>query len=281
MTDETTQQTEPQPGSPEYDAKMAELGSTADVMVDGEETKGTPAETQEDTKEELILGKFKSYEDLEKSYKELERKLGSRGEDKPEEKPSSETLERPDEGKEATKDGEETKEEAQESEVFSKVAAEYAEKGEFTDESKEALKAQGITEEMLGVYEAGLKSLTQARVNAAVEAVGGEEQFNAIRDWAGTSLSDAEFSAFNKSLQSAQTPEDVAIVYETLAARYNRSNPQEPQRVQGNSSAQPTSSGYSSKAEMAKDVNDPKYRSDMAFRKQVEAKLGATDFARL
>jgi len=130
MTEETTQTPEPQPGTPEYDAKMAELGSTADVMVDGETTKGQSTESQEDTKEELILGKFKSYEDLEKSYKELERKLGSRAEEKPEEKPSSETLERPDEGKEETEDGKEKSEETKEPEVFQKVAAEYAEKGE-------------------------------------------------------------------------------------------------------------------------------------------------------
>ena len=270
---------DPQPGTPEYDQKMASLADNVNVQeskdsFNSEDTQGEPK--GEDNQEgDLILGKFKSYEDLEKSYKELEKKLG----DPNRNKEPDVSLERAgEESKESTEDPKDPKDEPS---PFEQVAREYAEKGTFSDEAKETLSKQGVTPEMLSVYEAGLKSLQQERVNAAIKAVGGEEQFEAIRQWAGQTLSDGEFQAFNKNLQQAQTPEEIGLVYETLANRYNKVNQGEPTRIQGNATKSTSAGGFTNKAELAEAMNDPKYRNDGAYRKQVEAKLGATDFSTL
>ena len=69
---------EPQEGEPASDQAGPEEGKQAAAA-------GEPAEKSGESKpQRLIAGKFKSYEDLEKSYKELERKLGARDAEKDE-----------------------------------------------------------------------------------------------------------------------------------------------------------------------------------------------------
>lgn len=89
---------------PEAQGEEPEEGASTDAGPEPQENEGEPAADQagpEDEKQaaesgepagkpgeskpqRLIAGKFKSYEDLEKSYKELERKLGARDSEKDE-----------------------------------------------------------------------------------------------------------------------------------------------------------------------------------------------------
>lgn len=69
---ETGQDFEEQATGPEGQPE----GSTEDTSEEPEQTEGEPLQG------ELLLGKFKSVDDLVKSYQELERKLGSRDEEK-------------------------------------------------------------------------------------------------------------------------------------------------------------------------------------------------------
>lgn len=68
---ETGQDFEEQATGPEGQPEGQPEGSTEDTSKEPEQTEGEP-----------LLGKFKSVDDLVKSYQELERKLGSRDEEK-------------------------------------------------------------------------------------------------------------------------------------------------------------------------------------------------------
>jgi hypothetical protein len=73
---ETGQDFEEQATGPEGQPEGQPEGSAEDTSKEPEQTEGEPLQG------EPLLGKFKSVDDLVKSYQELERKLGSRDEEK-------------------------------------------------------------------------------------------------------------------------------------------------------------------------------------------------------
>lgn len=271
---------DPVPGTPEHDQKMVDLansrsGDAPDKEVEPTDTTPAPDAFQLQDENGLYLGKYKTVEDLAKAHKGLESKLGA---PKPEADPASTTDLPP--KTDAEKAGEEG-EPAAEPElktVMADFGQKYAENGSFSDEDYAALEAKGFDRATVSVYEAGLASLNQGRIDAAVEACGSEEKFNQVRQWAGESLSEAEYNAFSKQLSNAETAEDIGAIYGTLSTRFNASAGEAgllgDKLPAGDSSA----SGFSSRQEQSAAVNDPRYKTDPAYRKDVAARIAASKF---
>lgn len=219
--------------------------------------------------EPLLAGKYKTPEDLEKAYKELEAKLG-----KQDEKPTEEdTKETKDTETEAPANEEEAKELAESKGLdFSELNAEYADNGELSQETYKRLADAGIDEATVNAYIQGQEALAQQNVTKLQNSIGGEENFNSMVEWAADNLSEAEKNSFNKMVSDEASAE---FAIKGLYARYQAEA--EPRLLDGNSPAT-GNSGYQSQREMTRDMADPRYRVDPAFRKMVEQKIARSKF---
>ena len=223
----------------------------------------------------LIGGKFKSQEDLLKAYNELQAKLG-----KPQEEEGGEPSE---EQPEAT---EEVEEEAPEEEVsvseatLTKAADEYAQGGELSEESIEAL-SQMDSKDLIKAYvefygknaqkyEAA-KELQATEQTAIMNIAGGEEAYGEMMQWASQTLDPQEIDSYNSVTNSGNV---VAIKFavEALKSRYVADVGQERELISGRKPSS-KSKVFRSNAELARAIADPRYHSDPAYRMDVEQKL--------
>ncbi len=217
--------------------------------------------------EELIGGKFKSQEDLLKAYQELERQ---RSEAK--EEVEAEDVE------ESTDEPTEVEEEAPNFEALNKAAEEYS-NGKLSDETIEELSKMD-TKELIQQYvqfytqtqqSAQAQQTSESDAKAIYDSVGGEQAYGELVGWAAGNLDQSEIEQFNSVTASGNTAA-IKFAVEALANRYANSEGYEAPMVTGKKSA-PRVQGYRSNAELARDISDPRYSTDPAFRADVEARL--------
>ncbi len=158
---------------------------------------------------------------------------------------------------------------------FATFSSEFAEKGELTAESYDALaKDHGISKEMVDAYIAGQKAMATSAVSSAYELVGGEQQYATMLDWAGKNLSPAEAEVFDRSVMDgndASMKQAVLGLKSRYEAAYGSS-----QAGMVNGAAAAGEVGYGSQAEMTRDMKDPRYKADPAYRRGVERRLEVT-----
>jgi len=255
---------QPAPGTPEYDAAMVAKYDAATGNAPQAEAPVRPAHVPE---------KFWNPEtgavDTEawaKSYTELEQKQ-SQG--KPAEAQEAGAA-KPADSQEAAAA------EALESKGLSMDAftAEFAQNGTLSADSYKALEAAGLPKAMVDGYIAGQQALASQARAQGLEAAGGEEQFNAMAAWAKAGLNPGELAAYNEAVTNGSM-DQMKLAVAGLRARYEAANGREPQLL-GGSGANAGAAGYGSTAEMVKDMSDPRYQKDPAFRKAVEDKLSRT-----
>lgn len=253
MVESVTIQTENKGPSLEDEAAAQEAASKAtEPKLAGEED--TPE------RPEWLPEKFKSPEDLAKAYAELEKAKGKGKE------------------AEAAEDAEKTAEEAVESAGLDMdaLSAEYEENGELTEESYEALAKVGITKEMVETFIAGQEAKVSGVRSELLESVGGDEGYNEMISWAAENLSEAEIDAFNSVLEGGDF-NATKMAVENLGAKYTRANGSEPARQLGGKASSGTGGVYESTADLMKDMQNPEYAKNPAFRAKVEAKLGRSN----
>lgn len=210
--------------------------------------------------------KFKSAEDMAKSYAELEKKVSS---GKPADVAPVATPETPapDAAKAVSEAGLD----------MSKLSQEVAENGTLSDESRAALKAKGITDAQIDTHIEGQKALAQAEVSRIAAAVGGMESVTAIMEWAGTALTPDEAEATNEILANGTEKAKTAIL-KGLASRYEQANGVEPRLLRA--AATPSVSGpkpFGDRMEMVKAMSHPDYQTSPAYRAEVERRVAASD----
>lgn len=253
----------PQPTLEELAAKMDEQASPA--------SEDTPEGSTE--RPEWLPEKFKSVEDMAKAYSELEKKLSSGAK---EEAPSEE------ETPEDTDDGEETPEEQANKAVekagldLDDLSSKYWENGKLDDSDYEALEKAGYPKHIVDQFIKGQEAQASLIEQQVFNTVGGEEDYKAMITWAGEELSPGEVKAFNKAVNSGDIDEVMAAV-KGLNARYTASVGFEPTRQIKADGKGATAATYRSVAEMQRDMSDPRYRTDAAFRKDVEQKLARSN----
>jgi hypothetical protein len=251
---------QPAPGTPEYDAAMAAKYDAASGNAPQAEAPQRPAHVPE---------KFWNPEtgavDTEawaRSYTELEQKQ-SQG--KPAEAPAGEAPAAPEAAAEALES---------KGLNLADFSTEFAQAGNLSEASYQKLEAAGIPKPMVDAYIAGQQALaTQVRAQG-LEAAGGEEQFNAMATWAKNGLTAGELDAYNQAVTTGSV-DQAKLAISGLRARYEAANGREPQLL-GGGNANAGNAGYGSRAEMVRDMSDPRYSKDEAYRKSVENKLAVT-----
>lgn len=243
------------------------------------------AQESEGEEAPLLAGKYKSVDELEKAYKELQSKLGQR-------KPADEVDDvvddaEPEEDEEPEADTRSAKEiygdligsKLEEAGIdFSDMNTRWQQSGELTTDDYTALEGAGFTRQMVEAYLNGLNyqaakdsALSLQQVNEVKAQFGGEEEYGRMMAWAQANLSAEEQDAFNNLIET-QPMSAVKLAVAGIHSRYTAAEGREPKLLGGRS---PRSEGdvFESTAQLVEAMSDPKYKSDPAFRRKVEAKL--------
>lgn len=228
------------------------------------------AEQLEREQNELLAGKYKDAQELEKAYLELQSKLGG---------DSGEDTEQG-EGEEVEEEVEPGSNEAVE--FFEALNDEYDENGRLSDESMEALKEMSSEElvdayfqmqERLGSEPQGTE-LTESDVTAIQQSVGGADNYNALVSWAAENFDQAEIEAFDGVVESGNVGA-INLALQALYYRYTEAEGMEGQLLQGKAAA--PANGFRSQAEVVRAMQDPRYDRDPAYRAEVMQRLEQSD----
>lgn len=158
------------------------------------------------------------------------------------------------------------------------VLEQYSESGEVTDEMVSQLTEAGLPEENVQLYFQGLQAMQELAKQKAFSAVGGEDNWNAMTEWAKANLSEQEQNAFDRMVVD---PDQSEFAIQGLWNRYARAEGTTGEFISRDSasSSGPSGDTYSGKTEMLADIRDKRYRTDPAFREQVAAKIERSERA--
>jgi hypothetical protein len=242
--------------------------------------------SQSSDDEQLLAGKYKSVQELEKAYKELQSKLGQ---GKSAEPVDNEV----DNGEPETDEEEEDKPAGNPREIygnfigsrleeanidFQSMADRWSQNGNLSDDDYSQLQDAGFSREMVDAYLVGLNykatqdsELTVKEIASIKQEYGGEQAYAAMIEWAASNLPKEEIDAFNQVVNTQ--PLNVAkLAIAGLHAKYTAVEGREPKLISGKA---PSRSGekFESTAQLVAAMSDPRYKSDPAYRRKVEDKL--------
>jgi hypothetical protein len=244
----------------------------------------------EDDKEgELLAGKYKSVEDLEKAYKELQTKL-SRGQSTAPEAEDNDAAD--DEA--GGDDKEDDKPAGDAREIygdliggklddagidFQDMNVRWQQSGTLESGDYEQLAEAGFNRDMVDAYLSGLQykatqdtALTVKEVASIKESLGGETEYNRMIEWAGANLSPDEVEGFNQIINT-QPMSAVKMAVTGLHARYSAVEGREPKLI-GGRAPKGSNDKFESTAQLVAAMSDPKYSTDPAYQRKIQEKLG-------
>ena len=211
---------------------------------------------------EMLAGKFKTAEDLEQGYIELQKKLGEPKEEKAEpEKPEAK---------------EEKAEEVDTS--FLNTLWEEANAGEYKEETLKQL-ANMDSREIAQMYlkdrseapEPKSPGLSEQNVTQLKGVVGGEESYKDMMQWAGTNLTENEVKMYDAVMDKGD-PMGAYFAVQALAYRYNDAKGVDGQMLTGKA-AKSEGDTFKSQAQVVKAMSDSRYDKDPAYRQEIYDKL--------
>ena len=248
-----------------YDASEAPEGG--ELTADEQDSLAV-GERIAEQQEQLLAGKYKDAEALEKAYIELQSKF-SNGER--EEAPAKE---------------EATKEEPQEQEVnfFDALWEEsQSDKKGFSESIQNKLEDMSKSDLADAYLDARSKQsqkpkgdITQADINSVKEMVGGEKSYKTMVEWAQKSFNKQEVSMFDKVIESGDRA-SIFFAVQALQARYASSEGVEGKLLTGRSPRPESKDVFKSQAAVVRAMKDAKYDSDPAYRQEVMEKLSRSN----
>jgi len=219
-------------------------------------------EALEEQQNDLLAGKFKDAEDLEKGYIELQKKLGEqRGE--AEEQQEVETVEDTEENKESEVDV------AFLDKLWDEANDEFS---QDTLKELEGMKPQDLAQMHLE-YRAKTQPtpLNDEAVNSLQGVAGGKEGYDTMIEWAQQNLQEQEIKMYDTVMDRGD-PLACFFAVQALKNRFDDASGVDGEMLTGKA---PTNKGnvYRSQAEVVRAMKDPKYENDPAYRSDVYSKL--------
>ena len=218
--------------------------------------------------ENMLAGKFRDAEELEKAYIELQKKLGT-----------NEESEETEEVRDDETSTEEVTEPSENEVLLGTASAEYYEKGELTPETLEKLTSMS-SEDLLSTYmkmqqdapqAEPVADLSDAQVNNIKSLAGGEEQYGQLVGWAAENLPEETVKGFDSLIESGNE-QAIRLAVRGLMAEYENQNGFEGEMLSGKAAVDKMDV-FRSQAEVVQAMGDPRYDRDPAYRQDVFAKL--------
>ena len=218
--------------------------------------------------DQLLAGKYKDAQELEKAYMELQTKLGEQ------EKGETEVAKKEPEDKPTLSEG---------ATLITSATDEYYANGnkltpetiqKFSSMSSQDLINAYMEVQQLPEYQQQQQApveITDSQVNQIKNAAGGEAAYSNIINWAKSNLEAEQISAFDDVVNTGSV-QAINLAVAGLKAQYDNANGVEGRMVTGKA---PTNSGdvFRSQAELVSAMNDPRYDRDPAYRQDVIEKL--------
>lgn len=273
-----------QPGPKDVPAEsVAAMAAQARTGV----TRASVAEPTKDERPAWLPENYKTPEDFAKSYKELQAELtrvkqGGKPAEKPagekpaDAKPSLDGLklgekptEKPAEG--APKTAEEAVEKA--GLDMAALSKEYQEKRALSPESMKALEKVGISKEIVDSYIAGQEAIAE-KLHADLHTVaGGKAQFEQMFAWANENLPNTDRETLNKTLKTGDH-QAIKMAFAGIHSKWTAAGQDEPTgQITGTKAGAGNSDRYTHRDEIMKDMKNPEYKTNEAYRKNVMAKI--------
>ena len=241
---------------------MDESQSDAPELNADEQESLAIGEEMQAADDQLLAGKYKSVQDLEKGYLEAQKMLGDRSTEQ-------ETVE-------------EEPSEYSSTDYLNAAASEYGEKGELSEETMNQLTSMS-SEELIAAYintqathqqPQGVE-LSDRQVQSIKQTVGGDEQYDALVGWAGENLDSSSIDAFDSLVESGNA-KAIELAVAGLYSMYEAQNGSEGQMITGKA---PSTNGdrFRSQAEVVAAMSDSRYDSDPAYRQEIIEKLDRSE----
>ena len=240
----------------------------------------------------LLAGKYKNAEELEKAYLELQKKQGESST----EEAQAETTEES-ELQFYTDDGSVNYDTAKEvygeqlSDTFQKAEIDPFEmntyfqenNGTLSDDMYGKLEQAGLSKNLVDSYLEGVRQqtgmqqqaeapiLSDAEVAEVHNIAGGKDGYEQLMNWAADNMSDSDAKSFDEVIETGNKAA-VTFAVKALMGQYEDAVGRDSNLVQGKAS---DNSGdvYRSMAEVVRDMNNPEYDRDPAVRLDVQRKL--------
>ena len=222
--------------------------------------------------ENLLAGKYKSAEELEKAYKELEAKLGDKSEQaEPEPEPEPTTL-------------------SDNANIITSASDEYYKNdGKLSSETLDKfsnMSSQDLVNAYLEVTKSPdwqaqppseIADISESQINAVKNAAGGEAAYSNMVQWAGANLDNDSIQAFDQIINTGSI-DAIKFAVKGLKSQYDAANGVEGTMVQGKA-APDRGDVFRSQAELVAAMNDRRYDNDPAYRQDVIEKLDRSDLS--
>ena len=249
--------------------------TTVDNLTAEEQDSLAVGESISQQEEQVYAGKYKSAQELEKAYIELQAKLGEKKEETETETASAE--EQP----------EDTPKMSEGATLITDASKEYFDNGNKLSPETMAKFSSMSSQDLIKAYMevsqnpefqqqgAPPAEITTAQINQIKNSAGGEQQYANIINWAKTNLPQDQIVAFDEVVNTGSV-QAIQLAVSGLKAEYDNANGVEGRMVTGKA---PQNSGdvFRSQQELVAAMNDPRYDRDPAYRQDVIQKLDRSD----
>ena len=180
-------------------------------------------QSSNDDRPEWLPEKFGSPEELAQAYQNLETEFHTRNQDEPQESSEgSEEAQSYQEGDEVTASNVDSFLENYGLD-YQKFEQEFNETGGLSDAAYQALDEAGIPSELVDNYLEGQLAMAEQIESSVYDSVGGEENYQAMTEWASDNLNEYEVDAFNHMIESGDN-NLVNFAVQGLASRFMLEN---------------------------------------------------------
>ena len=225
----------------------------------------------------LLAGKYKSAEDLEKAYKELESKLGQQKTEAEQAEPEAESEDEPEAEAEPTSLSDNAG-------IITSASDEYYKNdGKLSPETLQKFKGMS-SEDLVNAYievtnspdwqanaPTQVDDVTDSQINEIKNTAGGEQAYTDMIQWAGQNLDKKTISTFDDIIAKGNI-DAIKFAVQGLKSQYQNAVGFEGTMVTGKA-PQNTRDVYRSQAELVAAMSDRRYDSDPAYRQDVIQKL--------
>ena len=241
--------------------------------------------------DKMLAGKYKSAEDLEAAYLELQKKLGDT--------PETEQAEPETEYQLYTDDGSVNYDTANElygeqlgnlfksNDIDPFAMSKHFEEnnGTLADDMYDKLATAGLSKEVVDNYLSGVRGelgiepkqaspvLSDSEIKDLKNIAGGERGYDNLMDWAGNNLTEQDAKSYDDVLATGNASA-IKFAIKALMGQYEDANGRDSKIVTGKESS---TENYRSMAEVVRDMNKPEYQTDEAFRDDVLRRLSASN----
>ena len=232
-------------------------------------------EQMQEAQDNLLAGKYKNAEELEKAYVELQKKLGeSKEEDTEQASAEPEPEDKPQLSEGAT--------------LITDASKEYFDNGNKLSPETLAKFSSLSSQDLIKAYmevsqnpefqqqqAAPPADITESQINQIKNSAGGQKQYADIVNWAKTNLPQDQINAFDEVVNTGSV-QAIQLAVSGLKAEYDNANGVEGRMVTGKT-APNNGDVFRSQAELVRAMSDARYDNDPAYRQDVIEKLDRSD----